>query len=116
MEERRIKPRWPINQSAELTVENGVRAIPCFVEDISQSGMRLSLRRDLFDDTFSNFRLALADDFELDAGAQVVRREKQYERNIYALAFNRIGQSAQEGIERYVKRNFPDLMLKHWWS
>ncbi|MDO9065538.1 MAG: hypothetical protein Q7U96_00445, partial [Chloroflexota bacterium] len=62
MDERRIKPRWQINQGAELTVENGVRAIPCVVEDISHGGMCISLRRNLFDDVFSNFKLALSED------------------------------------------------------
>ncbi len=116
MDERRIKPRWLINQRAELTVENGVRAIPCFVEDISQGGMRVSLMRNLFDDVFSNFKLSLAEDFELNVGAQVVRREQQYERNIYALSFNRIDNSAKEEIGQYVKKNFPDQIIKHWWG
>jgi hypothetical protein len=44
MDERRIKPRWQINQGAEMTVENGVKAIPCVVEDISQGGMCVSFQ------------------------------------------------------------------------
>jgi c-di-GMP-binding flagellar brake protein YcgR len=116
MDERRIKPRWLINQRAELTVENGVRAIPCFVEDISQAGIRISLKRDLFDDAFLNFKLALVDDFELNVGAQVVRHEQQYEKNIYALSFNRIDNSTKEEIDQYVKKNFREQIVKHWWE
>lgn len=116
MDERRIKPRWQINQRAELTVENGVRAIPCFVEDISQGGMRISLGRNLFDDVFSNFKLTVADGLELDVGARVVWRQQQYEKNIYALEFNRIGKSVKDGIDQYIKKNFPDLIVKHWWE
>jgi len=116
MGERRIKPRWLINQSAELTVENGVRAIPCFVEDISQGGMRISTRRNLFDEVFSNFKLALSDNFQLDVGAQVVRREQQYEKNIYALSFNRIEKSVKEEIDQYVNKKFSEQTIKHWWK
>jgi len=116
MDERRIKPRWLINQRAELSVENGVRAIPCFVEDISQGGMRISLKRYLFDDVFTNFKLALSDDLQLNVGALVVRREQQYERNIYALSFNRIEKSVKEEIDQYVKKNFPEQIVKHWWK
>ena len=116
MDERRIKPRWQINQGAELTVENGVKAIPCVVEDISQGGMCISLRRNLFDDVFSNFKLALAQDLELTLGAQVVWRQEQYEKNIYGLAFNQIDKSAKESIDQYIHKNFHDLIVKHWWE
>lgn len=116
MDERRIKPRWQINQGAQLTVENGIKPIPCVVEDISQGGMCISLRRNLFDDVFSNFKLALAQDFELNLGAQVVWRQEQFERNIYGLAFNRIDQSAKESIDQYINKNFHGLIVKHWWK
>ena len=96
MDERRIKPRWQINQGAELTVENGVKAIPCVVEDISQGGMCISLRRNLFDDVFSNFKLALAQDLELNLGAQVVWRQNQFERIIYGLEFNPVDKSSKD--------------------
>jgi c-di-GMP-binding flagellar brake protein YcgR len=116
MDERRIKPRWQINQGAELTVENGIRAIPCVVEDISQGGMCLSLKRNLFDEVFSNFKLALAEDFELNIGAQVVWRQKNDEGNIYGLVFNRIDQSAKDRLDQYMNKNFRDLIIKHWWQ
>ena len=116
MDERRIKPRWQINQGAELTVENGVRPIPCVVEDISQGGMCISLKRNLFDDVFSNFKLALTQDFQLNVGAQVVWRQEQYEKNIYGLAFNQIDKTAQESIDQYIHKNFHDLIVKHWWE
>ncbi|HNW40142.1 MAG TPA: PilZ domain-containing protein [Candidatus Omnitrophota bacterium] len=116
MDERRIKPRWQINQGAELTFENGVHAIPCVVEDISQSGMRVALRRNLFDDVFSNFKLAFTNDFELNLGAQVVWREEKFEKNIYGLVFNRIDKMALEGLDQYIENNFHDLVVKHWWE
>jgi c-di-GMP-binding flagellar brake protein YcgR len=116
MDERRIMPRWQINQSAELTFENSVHAIPCVVEDISQGGVRLSLRRNLFDDVFSNFKLAVAQDLELNVCAQVVWREEKFEKNIYGLAFNQIDESAKEELDQYINKNFHDLIIKHWWE
>ena len=116
MDERRTMPRWQINQAAELTVENGIHAIPCVVEDISPGGMCISLRRNLFDDVFSNFKLALAVDFEFDVNAQVAWRDHAYEKNIYGLSFNKIEDSVRNRLGEYVKKNFPDLLVKQWWS
>lgn len=116
MDERRIKPRWRINQGAELTVENGVKAIPCVVEDISYGGMRLSLRRNLFDDVFSNFDLALNENLKLSIGAQVVWRQDQLEKNTYGLAFNRMDESSKEDLGRYIDENFHGLIVNHWWE
>lgn len=115
MNERRAMPRWQINQEAELTVENGIKPIPCVVEDISPGGMCVSLKRDLFDDVFSNFKLALSD-FELEVGAHVAWRTRQYEKNIYGLSFDRIEESLRSRIKEYVWKNFPDLLVKQWWS
>ncbi|MDO8489172.1 MAG: PilZ domain-containing protein [Candidatus Omnitrophota bacterium] len=115
MDERRIEPRWQINQDAELTVENGVRAISCIVEDISSTGVCVSLKRNLFDDVFSKFKLVLAQDFELNIGAQVAWRDQSYEKNIYGLSFNRIDDSVKSRIGEYVKKNFPGLLVKQWW-
>ena len=116
MEERRIKPRWQINQRTELIVENGVRAIPCRVEDIRTSGRRVSLTKNLFPEVFSNFSLALTDDFVFNAGAHVAWQDNAYERNIYGLSFNRIEESARNRISEYVKNNFPGELIKQWWK
>jgi hypothetical protein len=116
MDERRIMPRWQINQEAELTVENGIKSIPCVVEDISSGGMCISLKRNLFDDVFSNFKLALSEDFKLDIGAQVAWRDQSYEKNIYGLSFNRSDDSRSSRIGEYIRKNFPDLLVKHWWK
>jgi len=116
MDERRIMPRWQINQGAELIVENGFKPIPCVVEDISSGGMRISLKRNLFDDVFSNFKLALSADFELDVNAHVAWRDQAYENNIYGLSFNRVEDSLRDKIKDYVSKNFPNLIVKHWWE
>lgn len=116
MDERRVTPRWQINQQAELTVENGVKPIPCVVEDISYRGMRICLKRNLFDDVFSNFRLALGAGFEFDLNASVAWRTQTDEQNIYGLSFNRIEDSLKHRIWDHIKNNFPNLLAKHWWE
>ena len=115
MEERRSVSRWQINKRADLTFENGVKSIPCVVEDISTCGARVSLHKDLFPEAFSNFSLALDDDCVFDAEANVPWTEKIYERNVFGLSFNRIEESAKSRITQYVKDNFPDEMIKHVW-
>jgi hypothetical protein len=107
-------PRWQINQGAELTVENGLHAIPCVVEDISHGGMCISSTRNLFDDVFSNFKLALAQDCELDLNAHVAWRDEQYERNIYGLSFGAAAESMRNKIDQYLQKNFSDLLLKNF--
>ena len=116
MDERRVKPRWQINQRAELTVEDGVRSIPCLVEDISTRGMRISLNRELFPEAFSSFNLTLRQDFGFSVGAQVAWHDKAYERSIYGLSFNRIEESVQDEISEYIKDNFPEELVKQWWK
>ncbi len=116
MDERRNMPRWRINQQAELTVENGVRVIPCVVEDISPGGVCIFMKRNLFNDVFSNFKLTLAEDFEFNADAQVAWRDEMYEKNIYGLSFNKIEESARSRIGQYVKKNFPGVLVRQWWA
>ena len=115
MSERRTMPRWPINQQAELTVENGVKPIECVVEDINSSGMRIALNRNLFDDIFSNFKLAFLD-LDFNAGASVAWHEQAYEKNIYGLSFSRIDDSARNSIEDYIQKKFPDFSVQRWWG
>ena len=116
MEEHRCVARWQINNRAELTVEDGVKPIACVVEDISARGMRITLEKNLFPEVFANFNLALSDDFEFNAGAQVAWAEKVYEKNVYGLVFNRLEESAKSRIAQYVQDNFPAEMTKYVWN
>jgi len=116
MDERRIKPRWQINQGAELTFENGVRPVSCVVEDISLEGMRVSSNKNLFDEAFANFKLTLSEDFEFSAGANVSWHDAMYERNIYGLSFNRVAGETKNKISEYVKNNFHSELVKQWWK
>jgi len=116
MDERRIAPRWQINQEAGLTVDGGVKSIPCLVEDISTRGMRISMRRNLFPEVFSNFSLALSENFTLNLNAQVVWQNQGEERNIFGLVFNRAEESLKLRIHEYVKNSFPEIMAKQWWG
>ena len=116
MEERRSVARWQINQEAGLTFEDGISPIPCTVEDISTRGMKVTLNRDIFPEAFSNFNLALTEDFAFNAGANVAWQDNAYEKNIYGLSFNRIEVSARSRISEYVKNNFPGELVKQWWK
>ena len=115
MDERRDRPRWRINKEAELTVLDGVKPIPCIVEDISAQGMCVSLCRNFFPEVFSNFNLALDENLAFNAGANVAWQDKANERNIYGLSFNRIEESDRSRISEYVKNNFRSELIKQWW-
>jgi hypothetical protein len=93
MDEKRAGPRWPINKEADFTVDGGVKPIPCLVEDISTRGMRISMHKNLFPEVFSNFSLALADNFALDLSAQVAWHNQRENRNIFGLVFNQAEES-----------------------
>lgn len=116
MNEKRVEPRWQINQEAGLTVDGGVMPIPCLVEDISTRGMRISMRKNLFPEVFSNFSLVLSDNFSLNLNAQVVWQNQGEGRNIFGLVFNRTEESLKFKIGEYVKNSFPAIMTKQWWG
>ena len=116
MRERRISPRWQVNKEAGLTVIGSIKPIPCRVEDISTRGMRISMRRNLFPEVFSNFSLALSDNFSLNFGARVAWQNQRENRNIFGLVFNRGEESLKSKIQEYVRSNFPEVLAKQWWG
>lgn len=116
MDERRSMPRWQINSEAELKIENAFRVIPCVVEDIGPGGICISLKKNLFDDVFANFKLALSGDFEFSAGCHVAWRDQTSEKNIYGLSFSRIEDSVRGSIGQFIQEKFPDVLVKQWWK
>ena len=114
MNEKRIEPRWQINQAADLTISGGVKPISCRVEDLSPGGMCISMRRNLFPEVFSNFSLELSDNFVLDLSAHVAWQDQGEEKNIFGLAFNRVEESLRCKIHEYVKISFPEVMARPW--
>ncbi len=116
MDERRRVARWQIRKEAGLTAEEGIKPIPCVVEDISTQGVCISSRKALFPEVFTNFKLALSEDFAFCAGARVAWQDSVYERNIYGLSFNRIEEPVKNRIAQYVHDNFPEQMVKQWWE
>ena len=116
MRDRRSNPRLAVNQLAELKVEGNLRPIPCTVEDISASGMRVSLNRVLFPETFSNVNFALSDNFGFDVGATVAWQESVEGKNTYGLRFKRIDGLDQERISRYVGNNLSEEEKNNWWK
>lgn len=116
MGDRRISPRLALNQLAELRVEDNLKPIPCTVEDISESGMRVSLRRCLFPEVFSNVKFTLSDNFGFDVGAAVAWQESVEGRNTYGLQFNRIDDSDRERISEFVNSSLVEEEKNNWWS
>jgi c-di-GMP-binding flagellar brake protein YcgR len=105
-----------INQLAELRIKDKLRSIPCTVEDISESGMRVSLSRSLFPDVFSDVNLALSDNFGFDLGATVAWQESVEGRNTYGLRFNRIDDFDRKRISQYVGNSPSEEEKNNWWK
>ncbi len=116
MEEQRKVPRWPINAAAGLLVDGGVKPLACKVEDISTQGMRVSFKKNLFAEAFSNFNLILSDKIALDLSAQVAWQGEVNDRNTFGLTFNQLDELAKNRIAGYVKTCYPEIMLKQWWG
>ena len=116
MGERRSSPRLALNQLAELRIEDNLRPIPCTVEDISASGMRVSLNRSLFPEVFSDVNFVLSDNFGFDVGATVAWQESADGRNTYGLRFNRIDGSDRERISQYVGNSLLEEKRNTWWK
>ena len=116
MQERRISPRLALNRLAELRIEDNSRPIPCTVEDISVSGMRVSLNRCLFPETFSNVNFSLTDNFGFNAGATVAWQESVEGKSTYGLRFNRIDDLDRERINQFVGNSISPEEKDSWWK
>jgi c-di-GMP-binding flagellar brake protein YcgR len=116
MEERRSSPRLAINQLAELRIKDNLRPIPCTVEDISASGMRVSLNRSLFPEALANVNFSLSDNFGFDVGVAVAWQESMEGRSTYGLRFNRIDDFDRERISRYVGSGPSEEEKDNWWK
>ena len=116
MDEQRRVPRWLINATAALLVEDGIKPINCTVEDISTHGMRVSFKQGLFAEVFENFNLILSDKVALDLSAQVAWQGEVNERSTFGLAFNQLGEVERDRIAGYIKSCYPEIMLKQWWG
>lgn len=114
--DRRGSSRLAINQLAELRVEGNLRPIPCTVEDISASGMRVCLNRALFPETFSNANFSLSDNFGFDVGASVAWQESVEGKNTYGLRFNRIDDFDRERISQFVDSSLIQEERSGWWN
>lgn len=116
MDDRRVSSRLAINRLAELRVEGNLRPIPCTVEDISASGMRVSLRKNLFPEVFSKAHFSLADNFDFDVGAGVAWQDKEEGKSTYGLRFNRIDEFDRARISQYVDSSLFEEKRNNWWK
>ena len=116
MEERRSYPRMKVNREAVFRIENRSNPIACTVEDISVSGIRLALNKNLLPEVFSNIGLAIGDILNFNLGAQVAWHDESEGRNTYGLSFNRIDDVDRNRISQYIRENsFKDLR-DQWWK
>ncbi|MCX5705730.1 MAG: PilZ domain-containing protein [Candidatus Omnitrophica bacterium] len=119
MGERRCVPRWTVSKEAQLQVGDHPNFIPCVVEDISTKGMRISLRRDLFPEVFSDASLVLGDALTFDVGAHVAWQEKSEGKNTYGLIFSKADEVQRKKVEQYINANFSEQereqLNKQWW-
>lgn len=119
MDERRSAPRWAVNMDAQLQIEDHPHSIPCTVEDISTNGMRISLGRRLFAETFSNISLALGEALNFNVGAHVAWEEQGEGKSTYGLFFSNIDDDQRGRIKEYIYNNFSDQERREsnetWW-
>jgi len=120
MNERRSAQRWSVNKEAQLQVQDRENVFPCFVEDLSANGMRISLGKYLFPEVFSKMTLALGDALSFNTGAHVAWQESQEGRNTYGLSFNDIDEVQRNRIQHYINNNFTDTISERnkeqWWK
>ncbi|PIS33456.1 MAG: hypothetical protein COT38_05255 [Candidatus Omnitrophica bacterium CG08_land_8_20_14_0_20_41_16] len=86
------------------------------MEDISVSGIRLALSKNLLLEVFSNISLAVGGILNFNVGAQVAWQNEYEGRNTYGLYFNRIDDTDRNRISQYIRENsFKDLR-DQWWK
>ncbi|MDD3087905.1 MAG: PilZ domain-containing protein [Candidatus Omnitrophica bacterium] len=116
MEERRIYPRMRVGREAAVTIENRVSPLLCTVEDISLSGVRLTMAKNLLSEVFSNISLAISDALSVDLGAHVAWQSEYEGKNTYGLHFNRINDSDRDKLAEYIRDNSFKELREQWWK
>jgi len=116
MEERRGYPRIKVEKGAALMIENRINPIPCTVDDISVSGVRLTMPNNLLPEVFSDMNLVIPDFLSFNAGAHVAWQDESGGRSTYGLSFNSIDDIDRQRIAEYIRENsFKDLR-DQWWK
>lgn len=116
MEERRIYPRMKVDRAASCMIENRIAPIVCNVEDISLSGIRITMLKKLLPEVFSNVTLDIPNALSFNAGAHVAWHDEYEGKNTYGLSFNRIDDADKDKIAAFIRDNsFKDLR-EQWWK
>ena len=98
MDERRGYPRMRVGKEATCAIENRLAPIACNVEDISLSGVRITMSKNLFPEVFSNITLNIPEGLSFNAGAHVAWHDEYEGRNTYGLSFNRLDDTEKDKI------------------
>ncbi|MDD4980042.1 MAG: PilZ domain-containing protein [Candidatus Omnitrophica bacterium] len=114
MKDRRRSIRWQINQQAKVKLEGAYAFIQCFIKDINFTGLQISLRMKLPEDTFLKFNLVLSEEATLDIEAWVVWHKRRDDFNVYGLRFTQINEENRGEIYKFLYKYFPEEVVKRW--
>ncbi|MFA5311142.1 MAG: PilZ domain-containing protein [Candidatus Omnitrophota bacterium] len=116
MEERRVYPRMRVGLEAAMTIENRVSPLACTVDDISLSGIRLTMPKKLLPEVFSRISLAISDALTVDLGAHVAWQGEYEGKDTYGLHFNRINDPDKGKLAEYIRDNSFKELKEQWWK
>jgi len=108
--------RWKIKNEAKVRLEGAEAFAGCLINDISFSGIQISLAQKLPKDTSLKLSIILSDGSALDVEVWVVWHKQIDGHNIYGLYFTRIKDQDKEKIYQFMRRYFPQELNKQWWK
>jgi c-di-GMP-binding flagellar brake protein YcgR len=115
MDERRAYPRMRVDKNAACTIENRFTPLACNVDDISLSGVRITMSKNLFPEAFSNITLDIPETLSFNVGTHVAWHDEYEGKNTYGLAFNRLDDGDRDKIAIFIKDNLFKTLSKEWW-
>lgn len=116
MQEHRSYPRIKVEKEAGCMIENRLTPILCTVDDISESGVRLTMNKNLLPEVFSNLNLSVGDALSFSASAHVAWHDEYEGKNTYGLSFNRIDNMDRQKIAEYIRDNSLKDLREQWWK
>lgn len=118
MEERRRNGRWQINKSVRLNLSGEYPvSLDGLIEDISNRGVKVSLRQKLPKEVVLNIDINLTEDVSLKDLEITVAWHKEAENlNSYGVSFKKIRDMDKDKIYNFVYKNFPQQIREQWWK
>jgi len=116
MDERRVVPRWKIDQAARILVGRTLEFADGHIDDMSLKGLRLSLAKGLPQERVFRIAFSLTEGVPIGADVRVVWHQDTGERHVYGLAFEMIGDEGREKIYAYLNGRFSRQFMAKWWA